>query len=169
MKSKKFIAVVFLLLAALLLFAFVGCGGDGGTTGGNGGTTRLSVSVEGSTGATLLLYDAKGGSTTPLADGTALTLCGNEHGRYFITTRSALAAGKATPASRCYSPGRGLVTVAAAGGIERVAVYSLGGAKVADHALHGAAYATLAAGPGVCIVVVETTGGKQETHKLQVR
>lgn len=38
MKSKKFIAVVFLLLAALLLFAFVGCGGDGGTTGGNGGT-----------------------------------------------------------------------------------------------------------------------------------
>ena len=39
MKSKKFIAVVFLLLAALLLFAFVGCGGDGGTTGGNGGTT----------------------------------------------------------------------------------------------------------------------------------
>ena len=134
-----------------------------------GGTTRLSVSVEGNTGATLLLYDAKGGSTTPLADGTALTLCGNEHGRYFITTRSALAAGKATPASRCYSPGRGLVTVAAAGGIERVAVYSLGGAKVADHALHGAAYATLAAGPGVCIVVVETTGGKQETHKLQVR
>lgn len=140
-----------------------------GITGGNGGTTRLSVSVEGNTGATLLLYDAKGGSTTPLADGTALTLCGNEHGRYFITTRSALAAGKATPASRCYSPGRGLVTVAAAGGIERVAVYSLGGAKVADHALHGAAYATLAAGPGVCIVVVETTGGKQETHKLQVR
>ena len=89
--------------------------------------------------------------------------------KIMILPEKRLAAGKATPASRCYSPGRGLVTVAAAGGIERVAVYSLGGAKVADHALHGAAYATLAAGPGGCIVVVETTGGKQETHKLQVR
>ncbi len=140
-----------------------------GITGGNGGTTRLSVSVEGNTSATLLLYDAKGGSTTPLANGTALTLNANEHGRYFITTRSALAAEKATPASRCYCPAPGMITVAAADGMEKVTVYSLGGAKVAEKALHGATYATLAARPGVSMVVVETTGGNTETHKLHVR
>ena len=52
MKSKKFIAVVFLLLAALLLFAFVGCGGDGGTTGGNGGTTGGNGGTTGGNGDT---------------------------------------------------------------------------------------------------------------------
>ena len=62
-----------------------------------------------------------------------------------------------------------MITVAAADGMEKVTVYSLGGAKVAEKALHGAAYATLAARPGVSMVVVETTGGNTETHKLHVR
>lgn len=140
-----------------------------GMTGGKDGTARVGVSMEGNTDAALLLYDAKSGSVTPLANGTALTLNANEHGRYFITTRSALAAEKATPASRCYCPAPGMITVAAADGMEKVTVYSLGGAKVAEKALHGAAYATLAARPGVSMVVVETTGGNTETHKLHVR
>ena len=140
-----------------------------GMTGGKDGTARVGVSMEGNTDAALLLYDAKSGSVTPLANGTALTLNANEHGRYFITTRSALAAEKATHASRCYCPAPGMITVAAADGMEKVTVYSLGGAKVAEKALHGAAYATLAARPGVSMVVVETTGGNTETHKLHVR
>lgn len=141
-----------------------------GVVGGSGGITRVTVAGTGGMEVPLALYDAKNGSTTVLADSTVLILANNEHGRYWITAAGMVPAAEKDGLSRCYSPARGQIAVAAAGGIERVAVYSLGGAKIADKILHGAAYATLWAEAGICLVVVETTaGGKPETHKLQVR
>lgn len=136
-------------------------------------SSNVSIKVSGleSFKNTLYLLDAKDATVIPLVSDGSLTIVPNEHGRYYLTTRSNVTLienVEANSAIKAYSPAIHTLVVSALGStINSIKVFTTDGKIVAKENVNSET-ATLTTISGVNVVMVETKVGTK-TIKVNVR
>lgn len=135
-------------------------------------TVALSLTKE-NVYSRLYLYDAKARTFTELMDGETVDVQTNDHGRYFLTTTTAIVEpAKAESQVRCYSPAQGQLTVAAnaAAEMQSISLYTVDGRKVAEVNVSGETAHTFQVAAGIHIAKVTLAGQPDAvTAKVNVR
>lgn len=125
-------------------------------------------------GVQLYLLDCRLNTATPLVEGETLTIRTNEHGRYFLSTRSTTGIRQVAQEQdiKVYSPAPGMLTVTclvADDQLEQVEVFTTDGTKVTSSiSLHDSSV-TLSVPHGVLIVKVKDRTNHYNHHKVIIR
>lgn len=125
-------------------------------------------------GQSVWLYDAATKGYQALADGEAVPIEANAHGRYFLATSPGTTgltdSAEAGASIACYSPAAGLlvVTAPAADCLHQISVYSTDGKLVATRDAAGCSTCEFRIAPGVYVVHVAQAEGSQ-SFKIVVR